>query len=121
VSGYSPNRVLSRGFGGPAAAMIGNGLLVFSVIVEEIRRILGRSSNRNEFVFDNDINVYNISALLESINNDPLNNTVYNKITKMIIDKKIKINISHIDTTYIKNDIYKVVVEDIKVKRGYNE
>lgn len=118
---YTPLRFLTRGLGGPAAALLGVGILTFPIIIDEIRKKLGRSQDDTTFEFDDDINIYKITALLKEINQKPLNNSVYNKMTKMIVEKKMTIDVELVTQASKKSDPYKIVIGEYSVKRGYDE
>jgi hypothetical protein len=121
VPRFRPIRLLSRGFGGSASAVMVRAFLSFDDTIIEIRKKLGGSSNKNEFIFDDEVNVYKISAMLKSINETPLSNTVYSKITKLIVEKKIGIDVALVETTSRNSAPYKIVIGEYKIKRGYDE
>lgn len=121
MSSFSPFRFLTRGFGGPAAAILASGFITFSILVEELRNNIGRSSNKDEFTFYDDVNVYKISAMLVSINKKPLSNNVYDKMSRLIVDKKIQIN-AELDSIKVQNNSpYRIVISDKPEKRGIDE
>jgi hypothetical protein len=115
---FSPIRLLTRGFGGSASAVMVRAFLSFDDTIEEIRKKLGGSSSKNEFIFDDEVNIYKISAMLKSINEMPLNNTVYNKMTKLIVEKKINIDVNLLETATRNSSPYKIVMGEYKVLRG---
>jgi hypothetical protein len=122
VPRFRPIRLLSRGFGGPAAAIMLRAFLNFDDVVEEIRQnVLGRSRNRDEVSFYDDVDVYKISAMLVSINKKPLDNVLYNKMSKLIFEKKINLSINLINQTGKKSDPYRIVIAEYKTTRGYDE
>ena len=114
---FTPIRHLTRGFGGSASAVLVRAFLSFDDLTDEIRKKLGGSSNKNEFIFDDEVNIYKISAMLKSINEMPLNNTVYNKITRLIVEKKINIDVDLLATTTRNSTPYKIVMGEYKVLR----
>lgn len=119
---FTPLRFLTRGFGGPAAVILTSGLLTFPIIVDDMRRAVGRADkSRDQFEFVDEFEVYKITAMLTSINENPLNNVLYNKMTKLIFEKKIDINVDLIEKTAKKSDPYKIVIGEYKIKRGYDE
>lgn len=91
--------------------------LDFDDVITEIRKNLGGSSSKNEFIFDDEVNIYKISAMLKSINETPLNNTVYNKMTKLIVEKKINIAVDLLETSTRNSSPYKIVMGEYKVLR----
>lgn len=118
---FTPLRFLTRGFGGHASIILTGGFLTFSILVDNMRRAVGRSSSNDEFSFYDDVNVYKISAMLVSINKKPLDNSVYNKITRLIVEKKIQIN-AELDSIKIQNSSpYRIVISDKPEKRGADE
>lgn len=119
---FSPIRILTRGFGGPAAAIIVRSFLSFNDTIEVIRQnVVGRSSNKDSISFYDDVGVYTVSAMLVSINKKPLNNKLYNKMTRLIIEKKIRIN-AKLDEIKTQNSTpYRIVIGDKPVKRGIDE
>lgn len=119
---FSPIRILTRGFGGPASAIMIRSFLSMRETVDEIRRnVVGRSSNKGEISLYDDVDVYKISAMLVSINKQPLNNKLYNKMTRLIVEKKIQIN-AELDKIKTQNSSpYRIVIADKPVKRGIDE
>lgn len=113
---FSPLRFLTRGFGGPAAAILTGGLLTFAII-EDIRRAIGKSNGQDQFIFEDEMSVYKISAMLVEINSRPLDNVLYNKMSKLIIEKKIGISVDLLETSSKKSEPYKIVIGEYNVKR----
>ncbi len=113
---FSPLRFLTRGLGGPAAVIMTGGLLTFAII-EDIRRTLGKSSGQDQFIFEDEMSVYKISAMLVEINSRPLDNVLYNKMSKLIIEKKIGISVDLLETTVKKSEPYRIVIGEYNVKR----
>jgi len=119
---FTPFRYLLRGFGGPAAALISVGILTFPVIVGDIRQSVGRSnSSKDQYAFVDEVDIYKISAMLVSINKKPLDNVLYNKMSKLIFEKKINLSINLINQTGKKSDPYRIVIAEYKTTRGYDE
>jgi hypothetical protein len=114
---FSPLRFLTRGLGGPAAAIIAAGILTFPIIVEDIRNAVGRSSKKGQFEFEDEIGVYKITAMLSEINSRPLNNVLYNKMTKLIFEKKIAVSVDLLESIAKKSEPYKIVIGEYNVKR----
>ena len=114
---FTPLRFLTRGFGGPAAAIVAAGILTFPIIVEDIRNAVGRSSKKGQFEFEDEIGVYKITAMLSEINSRPLNNVLYNKMTKLIFEKKIEVSVDLGGRRIIKKEPYKIVIGEYNVKR----
>jgi len=118
---FTPLRFLTRGFGGPAAAIVAAGILTFPIIVADIRNSVGRSSKQGQFEFEDEIDVYKITAILKAVNDKPLDNVLYNKMTKMIFEKKIRISTGLIEATAKKSEPYKIVIGEHRVLREQNE
>jgi len=113
----TPYRFLTRGFGGPAAVLLTAGFLTLPIVVDVLRYELGSRPREDEFVFDDEVNIYKITAMLREINSRPLNNTVYNKMTKLIVEKKIDINVELLAATSQNTPQFKIVIGDYKVVR----
>ena len=91
----------------------------FIVVIEAIKKaVLGDGSDPTDY---DDIDVYKIVALLTEINRQPLANPLYNKMTKLIIDKKIKINVSLIDHQAHKSAPFKIVIGKYRTIRETDE
>ncbi len=118
---FTPFRFLMRGFGGPAAALVTAGILTFPIIVNDIRNSLGRSSKQGQFVFDDEMDVYKITAMLKEVNSRPLDNVLYNKMTKFVFEKKIKISTDLIAASSKKSEPYKIVIGEHQILREQNE
>jgi hypothetical protein len=119
---FTPLRFLTRGFGGPAAAIIAAGLLTFPIIINDIRRALGSTDkSHDEFGFVDEFEVYKITAMLAMINERPLNNVLYNKMTKMIFERKIDVSVNLLENASKKSDPFKIVIGEYTVKRGFDE
>ena len=114
---FTPLRFITRGFGGPAAVILAGGLLTLPIIVNDIRRVLGSSERADEIAFDDDINTYRITAMLTEINRRPLDNVLYNKMSKLILEKKIALSVDLAGISSKKSDPYKIVIGEYKVKR----
>ena len=90
---------------------------VFSII-EAIREALGDGEDP---VFDDGIEIYKLVAMLQYVNKDPLKNPLYNKITRLIYDKKIKIDVSLENKISRKSEPYKIVIGKHRVIRESDE
>jgi hypothetical protein len=121
MSSFTPLRFLSRGFGGPAAAILASGFITFSILVDEIRNNIGRSSKQGQFVFDDEMDIYKITAILKEVNSRPLDNVLYNKMTKFVFEKKIKISTDLIAASSKKSEPYKIVIAEYQILREQNE
>ena len=90
----------------------------FKVIVSAIRNSLGNGVK--DQVFD-DLDVFKIKILLTEINNNPLTNPLYNKLTKLIFDKHIKIDAEFLSSAMLKRPPLKIVITDAQVIRETDE
>jgi hypothetical protein len=90
----------------------------FKVIVSAIRNSLG--SGVKDQVFD-DLDVFKIKILLTEINNNPLTNPLYNKITKLIFDKHIKIDAEFLSSVMLNRPALKIVITGTQVIRETDE
>jgi len=115
---FSPFRGLTRGFGGPASGVL---IAAFSirVVVEAIREAV--RGDGNPLDFDDGIEIYKISTMLQEINRSPLSNPLYNKITKLIVEKKIKINADLASQVSRNSEPYRIVISGHRVIREPNE
>lgn len=115
---WTPLRYLTRGFGGSASIILTAGFLTFPIIIDEIRRNLGHTKSEQQFAFEDDeVNVYKISAMLTEINKRPLDNVLYHKLTKLVIEKRIQIDVDFVSHDVKKSDPYKIVIGEYKVVR----
>lgn len=104
----------------PTLALLGFGEYFSEVIVvvKEALRITGKSK---PLVFDDDINVYTITAMLSEINQSPLDNPLFNKMTKLILEKQIRIDTLLKQVASHRSEPYRIVSDIKKVKRGIDE
>lgn len=118
MPGISVFRGITRGFGGPATA-----LLTSSFTMQEIVNAIAEAirGDGEQPVLNEDYDIYKIIALLSDVNRSPLENPLYKKITKLVFEKKIKIKIDLSEQKLIKSDPYKIVIGDYKVTRGTDE
>lgn len=115
---FRPIRLLSRGFGGPAAAVMVVAFLSFEDTIEEIRQnVLGRSSNKDSIYFYDDVVVHKISVMLHEVNNSPLANPLYNKISRFVFEKKFKIKAALDGNVSSKSEPLSILVSGYKVTR----
>ena len=107
MPGFKVFRVVTRGFGGPASALITSSFSIQAVVNAIADAVRG---DGKPLEFDDGISVYSISAALQEINRSPLNNPLYHKITKLIIEKKIKINADLTSQNAYKSDPCRIVI-----------
>lgn len=98
--------------------MVQLGATEFFSIIEAIREALGDGEDP---VFDDGIEIYKLVAMLQYVNKDPLKNPLYNKITRLIYDKKIKIDVSLENKISRKSEPYKIVIGKHRVIRESDE
>lgn len=89
-------------------------------VLEQIKRKIGGSKG-DEFVFDDDVSVYKIVALLSEINRVPLGNPLYNKMTKLIVEKKINIDVQLVEQTARKSEPYRILIGEHRIIRENDE
>lgn len=99
--------------------MVAAGISEYFIIVEAIKKaIRGDSADP---VLDDDISFYKIVALLAEVNRVPLANPLYNKLTKLIIEKKVEINVNLVEQQARKSTPYKIVIGEHRVLRETDE
>lgn len=100
-------------------AMITAGISEYFKIVEAVREALRGDGVKT--VFDDGIDVYKIAAMLHEVNQSPLANPVYKKITKLIFDKRIKISLSFEKKIVHRSEPYKIVIGEHRIVRESDE
>ena len=100
-------------------AMVAAGIIEYFKIVEAVREALRGDGVKT--VFDDGIDVYKIAAMLHEVNQSPLANPVYKKITKLIFDKRIKINLSFEKNIVHRSEPYKIVIGEHRIVRESDE
>lgn len=99
--------------------MVTAGIAEYFIIIDAIKKaVRGDSADPTDY---DDIDVYKIVALLTEINRQPLANPLYNKMTKLILDKKIEINVNLIDQQARKSTPFKIVIGEHRVIRETDE
>lgn len=99
--------------------MVTAGTSEYFKIVEAVREALRGDSA--EPVFDDGIDIYKIAAMLHEVNRSPLANPLYNKITKLIFEKRIKIDLSLEEKIVHRSDPYRIVIGEHRVVRESDE
>lgn len=99
--------------------MVAAGIIQYFKIVKAIREAL--RGDGAEPVFDDGIDVYKIAAMLQEINREPLANPLYNKITRLIFEKKIRINADFSQKISKKSEQFRIVIGEHKVIRETDE
>jgi len=100
-------------------AMVTGGASEFSKTVEAVREALRGDGVKT--LFDDGVDVYKLVAALIEVNASPLSNPLYNKITKLIFDKKIKIDLALKDKIVRRSNPYKIVIGEYKAVRKTDE
>lgn len=111
-------RGVTRGFGGSASALITSSFSIQTVVKAIADAVRG---DGKPLEFDDGISVYSIAAALQEINRSPLSNPLYHKITKLIIEKKIKVNADLTTQIAHKSDPYRIVISGHRVVKETNE
>ena len=121
LSAYRLYRGVTRGLGGPASGIITMAFIPLPDVVEQIKKKLGGSRGDDEFVFEDDVSIYKIAALLTEINRIPLNNPLFNKMSKLIVEKKIDIDVQLVDQNTRKSEPYRIVIGEHRIIRETDE
>lgn len=100
--------------------MVAAGISEYFIDIIEAIKEAARGDGADPTDYD-DIDVYKIVALLTEINRQPLANPLYNKMTKLILDKKIEINVNLIDQQARKSTPFKIVIGEHRVIRETDE
>jgi hypothetical protein len=101
----------------PAMAVAGT--VEYFIIVEAVKRAL--RGDGAEPLLDDDINVYKIVALLTEVNRQPLANPLYNKMTRLIIEKKVQIDAELVEQKARKSEPYRIVIGEHRIIRETDE
>ena len=91
----------------------------FEFVVEKIKKAI--HGDGADPVLDDDISIYKIVALLTEVNRMPLANPLYNKITKLIVEKKVEINVDLVEQQARKSTPFKIVIGEHRVIRETDE
>lgn len=118
MAGFKVFKGVTKGFGGPASAFLTSSFSMQEVVKAIADAVRG---DGKPLEFDDGISVYSISAALQEINRSPLSNPLYHKITKLIIEKKIKINADLTAQITHKSDPYRIVIGGHRVVKETNE
>lgn len=95
------------------------GTIQYFKIVKAIREAL--RGDGAEPVFDDGIDVYKIAAMLQEVNQSPLSNPLYNKITRLVFEKKIRIKADLSEKISKKSEPFKIVIGEHRVIRETDE
>lgn len=100
-------------------AMAAAGTIEYFIIVDAVKKAL--RGDGAEPVLDDDINVYKIIALLTEVNRQPLANPLYNKMTRLIIEKKVQIDAELVEQKSRKSEPYRIVIGEHRIIRETDE
>jgi hypothetical protein len=128
VPRFTPIRLLTKGFGGPAAAVILRAFIPIGTIVEGFRQVIIGSSRESlsdvstfSSEYDDNITIYKISAALTEINRSPLDNPIFNRMTRLVFEKQISLSATCESVSSRDYNPYTIVIGDKKPVRGKNE
>ena len=103
-------------------AMVLQGTSEYYRLIEAIRDALkGDGAEDTAGLFDDDISIYRIAAMLYQVNQSPLNNPLFNRISKLVVDKKVKINIDLASQVARKSEPYRIVIGEHRIIRETDE
>ena len=114
--------ILSMGMGQEELTepgMVAAGISEYFIIIDAIKKAV--RGDGADPTLDDDISIYKIVTLLTEINRQPLANPLYSKMTKLILDKKIEINVNLIDQQSRKSTPFKIVIGEHRVIRETDE
>ena len=114
--------ILSMGMGQEELTepgMVAAGISEYFIIIDAIKKAV--RGDGADPTLDDDISIYKIVTLLTEINRQPLANPLYSKMTKLILDKKIEINVNLIDQQARKSTPFKIVIGEHRVIRETDE
>ncbi len=100
-------------------AMAAAGTIEYFIIVDAVKKAL--RGDGAEPVLDDDINIYKIIALLTEVNRQPLANPLYNKMTRLIIEKKVQIDAELVEQKSRKSEPYRIVIGEHRIIRETDE
>jgi hypothetical protein len=128
VPRFTPIRLLTKGFGGPAAAVILRAFIPIGTIVEGFRQVIIGSARESlsdvstfSSEYDDNITIYKISAALTEINRSPLDNPIFNRMTRLVFEKQISLSATCESVSSRDYNPYTIVIGDKKPVRGKNE
>lgn len=99
--------------------MVAAGTIEYFILVEAIKKAI--RGDGADPVLDDDISIYKIVALLTEVNRMPLANPLYNKMTKLIVEKKVEINVDLVEQQARKSTPFKIVIGEHRVIRETDE
>ena len=99
--------------------MVAAGISEYFIIVDAIKKAI--RGDGADPVLEDDISIYKIVALLTEVNRMPLANPLYSKITKLIVEKKVEINVDLVEQQARKSTPFKIVIGEHRVIRETDE
>lgn len=100
-------------------AMAAAGTIEYFIIVDAVKKAL--RGDGADPLLDDDINIYKIVALLTEVNRQPLANPLYNKMTRLIIEKKVQIDAELVEQKARKSEPYRIVIGEHRIIRETDE
>jgi hypothetical protein len=100
----------------PAMVLIGTS--EYYTLIEAFREALrGDGAEDTAGLFEDDIAIYKIAAMLYAVNQAPLSNPLFNRITRLVLDKKVKIDVDLTSQTSRKSEPYRIVIGEHRIIR----
>ena len=99
--------------------MVAAGIAEYFIVIDAIKKAI--RGDGAEPLLDDDINVYKIVALLTEVNRQPLANPLYNKMTRLIIEKKVQIDAELVEQKSRKSEPYRIVIGEHRIIRETDE
>ena len=110
--------LLTRGMG-PQPGLITRGFRLAAEVIRKIYRRLRGNSSRLSDLIDKIPDIYRVRAMLLSINSKEIPDPRSKLLISEVHDReKSKVIISDMSTTSVKSAPYRIVISDIKVKKG---
>ena len=75
----------------------------------------------NSSDYDDGVTIYKISAALIEINKSPLDNPIFNRMTRLVFEKQISLSAACESVSSRDYNPYTIVIGDKKPRRGTNE
>jgi hypothetical protein len=99
--------------------MVAAGIAEYFIVIDAIKKAI--RGDGAEPLLDDDINVYKIVALLTEVNRQPLTNPLYNKMTRLIVEKKVQIDAELVEQKARKSEPYRIVIGEHRIIRETDE
>tara|TARA_R110001583_G_scaffold7985_21_gene39032 strand:+ start:2676 stop:3026 length:351 start_codon:yes stop_codon:yes gene_type:complete len=114
-----PGFIVTRGLGPGAtpSAMIARGLVY--TVVEVIKNVIRKVGNGARRLTDLIPEIFRVRAMLLAVNNEEIVTPASKLlITEVYDDHEATVTISDIETTTVKSSPYRIVISDVKVRKG---